>query len=105
MNRYLHVQAKELLDGVTPTSTPTSLIPVNENIKKLIEVIGENQLSVKEMLIGMGLIILLYPGRIFVFNIRRKNFTDNRNFHFFAQKGEAYTAITQVFHSCLSIKD
>lgn len=55
MNRYLHVQTKELLDGVTPTSTPTSLIPVNENIKKLIEVIGENQLSVKEMLIGMGL--------------------------------------------------
>ena len=55
MNRYLHVKAKELLDGVTPTSTPTSLIPFNENIKKLIEVIGENQLSVKEMLVGMGL--------------------------------------------------
>ena len=55
MNRYLHVKAKELLDGVTPTSTPTSLIPYNENIKKLIEIIGENQLSVKEMLVGMGL--------------------------------------------------
>ena len=55
MNRYLHVKAKEILDGVTPTSTPTSLIPFNENIKKLIEVIGENQLSVKEMLVGMGL--------------------------------------------------
>ena len=55
MNRYLHVKAKEILDGVTPTSTPTSLIPFNENIKKLIELIGENQLSVKEMLVGMGL--------------------------------------------------
>ena len=59
MNRYLHVKAKEILDGdthtSTPTSTPTSLIPFNENIKKLIEVIGENQLSVKEMLVGMGL--------------------------------------------------
>ena len=55
MNRYLNVKATELLDGVTPTSTPTSLIPVNENIKKLIEVIGENQLSVKEILVGMGL--------------------------------------------------
>ena len=59
MNRYLHVKAKEILDGATPTSaptsTPTSLIPFNENIKKLIEVIGENQLSVKEMLVGMGL--------------------------------------------------
>ena len=55
MNRHLHIKAKELLDGDTPTSTPTSLIPVNENIKKLIEVIGENQLSVKEMLVGMGL--------------------------------------------------
>ena len=55
MNRYLHVKAKEILDGVPPTSTPTSLIPFNENIKKLIEVIRENQLSVKEMLVGMGL--------------------------------------------------
>ena len=59
MNRYLHVQAKELLEGVaptsTPTSTPTSLIPLNENIKKLVKVIGENQSSVKEMLVGMGL--------------------------------------------------
>lgn len=40
---------------MTPTSTPTSLIPLNENIKKLVEVIGENQLSVKEMLVDMGL--------------------------------------------------
>ena len=45
----------QAVDRVTPTSTPTSLIPFNENIKKLIEIIGENQLSVKEMLVGMGL--------------------------------------------------
>ena len=51
----LHIKAKELLDGATPTSTPTSLIPANENIKRLIEVIGENQLSVKEMLVAVGL--------------------------------------------------
>ena len=37
------------------SSTPTSFIPLNENIKKLVEVIGENQSSVKEMLVGMGL--------------------------------------------------
>ena len=49
MNRYLHVKAKELLVGVPPTSTPASLIPFNGNIKKLIEIIGENQLSVKDM--------------------------------------------------------
>ena len=59
MNRYLHIKAKELLDGATPTSTPTrtptSLIPANENIKRLIEAIGENQLSVKEMLVAVGL--------------------------------------------------
>ena len=55
MNRYLPVKAKDLLEGVAPTSTSTSLIPFNENIKKLVEVIGENQLSVKEMLVGMGL--------------------------------------------------
>ena len=59
MNRYLHIKAKELLEVVTPTSTPTStptrLIPGNENIKRLIEAIGENQLSVKEMLVAVGL--------------------------------------------------
>ena len=59
MNRYLHIKAKELLDGATPTCTPTctptSLIPANENIKRLIEAIGENQLSVKEMLVAVGL--------------------------------------------------
>ena len=31
------------------------MIPNSENIKKLIEVLGENQFSVKEMLIGVGL--------------------------------------------------
>ena len=51
MNRYLHIKAKELLDG----ATPTSLIPGNEKIKRLIEAIGENQLSVKEMLVAVGL--------------------------------------------------
>ena len=55
MNRYLHIKAKELLEVVTPTSTPTSLIPANGNIKRLIEAIGENQLSVKEMLVAVGL--------------------------------------------------
>ena len=59
MNRYLHIKAKELLEVVAPTSTPistpTSLIPNSENIKKLIEVLEENQFSVKEMLIGVGL--------------------------------------------------
>ena len=63
MNRYLHVKAKELLDGDTHTSTHTSahtsthlsFIPDNDNIKRLVEAIGERQLSVKEMLVGMGL--------------------------------------------------
>ena len=49
-NRYLHVRASELLDGVTHTS----FIPVNDNIKRLIEAIGENQLSVKDMLEAVG---------------------------------------------------
>ena len=59
MNRYLHIKTQGLSNGVaptsTPTSTPTSLIPENANIKRLIEVIGENRLSVKEMLIAIGL--------------------------------------------------
>ena len=59
MNRYLHIKTQGLINGVaptsTPTSTPTSLIPENANIKRLIEVIGENRLSVKEMLIAIGL--------------------------------------------------
>ena len=59
MNRYLHVKAKELLDGVpqtsTPTSTPTSVIPESENVKRLISAIAEKQLSVKEMMAAVGL--------------------------------------------------
>ena len=63
MNRYLHVKAKELLDGDTHTSTHTrahtsthlSFIPDNDNIKRLVEAIGERQLSVKEMLEAVGL--------------------------------------------------
>ncbi len=59
MNRYLHIKAQGLINRVaptsTPTSTPTSLIPENANIIRLIGVIGENRLSVKEMLIAIGL--------------------------------------------------
>ena len=59
MNRYLHVKAKELLAGVppssTPTSTPTSIIPESKNVKRLISAIAEKQLSVKEMMIAVGL--------------------------------------------------
>ena len=54
-SRYLYVRASELLDEVVPTITPASMIPGNENIKRLIEAIGENQLSVKEMLVAVGL--------------------------------------------------
>ena len=38
-----------------PTSTPTSVIPENENIKRLIGAIAEQQLSVKEMMAAIGL--------------------------------------------------
>ena len=59
MNRHLHVKAKELLDGgtpaSTPTSTPTSIFPESENVKRLISAIAEKQLSVKEMMIAVGL--------------------------------------------------
>lgn len=52
MNRHLHIKAKELLDGTTPASTPTStprsVFPENENVKRLISAIAEIQLSVKE---------------------------------------------------------
>ena len=48
-SRYLYVRASQLLDEVVPTITPASMIPGNENIKRHIEAIGENQLSVKEM--------------------------------------------------------
>ena len=39
----------------TPTSTPTSVIPGSENIKRLIGAIAEQQLSVKEMMAAIGL--------------------------------------------------
>ena len=55
MNRYFHIKAKELLEGDTPSSTPTSLIPESENIKRLVSAIGGNQLSIKEMLSKVGL--------------------------------------------------
>ena len=54
-SRYLHVRASELLDGITPTSTHASMIPGNENIKRLVEAIGYNQFSVKEMIAAVGL--------------------------------------------------
>ena len=52
---FFHVRASELLDGAPPTSTPTSMIPGNENLKRLIEAIGYNQFSVKEMIAAVGL--------------------------------------------------
>ncbi|MBQ5913293.1 MAG: Fic family protein, partial [Bacteroidaceae bacterium] len=55
MNRRLHIKAKELLDGATPTSTPASIFPESENIKRLISAIEEKQLSVKEMMAAVGL--------------------------------------------------
>ena len=59
MNRQLHIKAKEILDGATPTSTPastpSSVIPKSENVKRLISAIAENQLSVKEMMLTVGL--------------------------------------------------
>lgn len=55
MNRHLHIKAKELLDGATPASTPTSVIPESENVKRLISAIAEKQLSVKEMMAAVGL--------------------------------------------------
>ncbi len=58
-NRYLHVRAENILDGATttstPTSTPTSMIPENEMIKRLVGVIGDKQMSIKEMLTAIGL--------------------------------------------------
>ena len=41
--------------GIPPTSTPTSVIPENENIKRLICAIADKQLSVKEMMAAIGL--------------------------------------------------
>ena len=51
MNRYLHIKANKLLDEVTPAS----MIPGNENIKRLVKAIGYNQFSVKEMIAVVGL--------------------------------------------------
>ena len=52
-------RAEELLDGATPSSnpssTPSSAIPESENVKRLISVIAEKQLSVKEMMAAVGL--------------------------------------------------
>ena len=59
LNRYLHVRANKVLDESTRistrTSTRTSMIPENENICRLIEVIAEKQLSIKEMMAAIGL--------------------------------------------------
>ena len=55
MNRHLHIKAKELLDGTTPTSTPSSVIPESENVKRLISAIVEKLLSVREMMAAVGL--------------------------------------------------
>ena len=55
MNRHLHIKVKELLDGAAPSSTPTSVIPESENVKRLISAIAEKQLSVKEMMAAIGL--------------------------------------------------
>ena len=45
--------------GIPPTSattsTPTSVIPESENIKRLICAIADKQLSVKEMMAAIGL--------------------------------------------------
>ena len=64
-NRYMQVNAPaewtstEQVDDKhptsTPTSTPTSVIPENENIKRLIGAIAEQHLSVKEMMAAIGL--------------------------------------------------
>lgn len=51
MNRYLHIMANKLVDKVTPAS----MIPGNENIKRLVKAIGYNQFSVNEMIAVVGL--------------------------------------------------
>ena len=48
-------QVQDKYRASTPTSTPTSVIPKNENIKRLIGAIAEKQLSVKEMMAAVGL--------------------------------------------------
>lgn len=63
-NRYMLVNAPEewtkeasteQVQDKHRTSTPTSVIPKNENIKRLIGAIAEKQLSVKEMMAAIGL--------------------------------------------------
>ena len=58
-NRFMVVNAPEDMAISTPTSTPTSLDnPLqidNENINRLIEVLANNRLSVKEMMAAVGL--------------------------------------------------
>ena len=44
MNRHLHIKAKELLDGATPTSTPASVFPESENVRRLISEVHQNRL-------------------------------------------------------------
>ena len=55
MNRTSREQAPNKHRTSTPTSTPTSVIPESENIKRLIGSIAEQQLSVKEMMAAIGL--------------------------------------------------
>ena len=58
-NRFMVVDASEGMDISTPTSTPTSsdnpLLIDNENIIRLIKAIANNRLSVKEMMVAVGL--------------------------------------------------
>ena len=60
-NRYMLVNAPaewtgtEQVENKHRTSTPTSVIPESENIKRLIGAIAEQQLSVKEMMAAIGL--------------------------------------------------
>ncbi len=63
-NRYLHihpspewtVQPNLAPPASTPTSTPTSLIVTNNtNIVRIVNAIGQNQLSVREIMVKVGL--------------------------------------------------
>ena len=48
--RWLHKNG-----WTTPTSTPSSVIPESENVKRLISAIAEKLLSVKDMMAAVGL--------------------------------------------------
>ena len=58
-NRFMVVNIPENVEIFTPTSTPTStghLLKVdNENISRLIKAIAGDRLSVKEMMVAVGL--------------------------------------------------